>query len=109
MNLHPDGRNITDFVNTWVDGGFGNRMELFDDYSERLIEATVRRLISLKENIMHVHVTHDLAMMSTKRILLKRPLVPEDREPYLGGLGVTVTGSETLLNIAGKILPIIME
>ena len=108
-NLHPDGKNVTDFVNTWVDGGFGERMELFDDYRERLIEATVKRLVSLKENIMHVHVTHDLAMMCTKRILLKRPLVPEDREPYLGGLGVTVSGSQTLLNIAGKLIPIIMD
>jgi hypothetical protein len=84
-NLHPDGRNIVDFVNIWVDGGFG------------------------KENIMHVHVTHDLAMMSAKRILLKRPLVPEDREPYLGGLGVTNTGSKMVLNIAGKSSPLILE
>lgn len=108
-NLHPDGRNVTDFVNIWVDGGFGERMELFDDYRERLIEATVKKLVSLKENIMHVHVTHDLAMMCTKRILLKRSLVPEDREPYLGGLSVTVSGSETILNIAGKTFPVVIE
>lgn len=101
-NLHPDGRNVTDFVNTWVDGGFGERMELFDDYQDRLLGDTVKRLTSLKENIMHIHVTHDLALMSAKRILLKRPLVPEDREPYLGGLGVTFTGSEILLNVAGN-------
>jgi broad specificity phosphatase PhoE len=108
-NLHPDGRNITDFVNTWVDGGFGERMELFGDYQKRLIEATVERLTSLDESIMHVHVTHDLAMMSAKRILLKRPLVPEDREPYLGGLGVTVAGSGILLNIAGETIPVTLE
>jgi broad specificity phosphatase PhoE len=108
-NLHPDGRNIVDFVNIWVDGGFGKRMELFDDYKDRLIADTIKRLTSLKENIMHVHVTHDLAMMSAKRILLKRPLVPEDREPYLGGLGVTNTGSKMVLNIAGKSSPLILE
>ncbi len=108
-NLHPDGRNITDFVNTWVDGGFGDRMEFFGDYQDRLIEATVERLIPLDDAIMHVHVTHDLAMMSAKRILLKRPLVPEDREPYLGGLGVTVAGSDIFLNIAGETVPITLE
>ena len=42
-NLHPDGRNVTDFVNTWVDGGFGERMEHFDIYRDRLIDATVKR------------------------------------------------------------------
>lgn len=105
-NLHPDGRNITDFVNTWVNGGFGESMEQFDDYRVRLIDDTVKKLISEQENIMYVHVTHDLAMMSAKRILLKRPLVNEDREPYLGGLGFTFTGSEALLYITGKTIPI---
>ncbi len=108
-NLHPDGRNVTDFVNTWVDGGFGERMELFDDYRDRLMEATVKRLTSLKENIMHVHVTHDLALMSAKRILLERPLLMNDREPYLGGLGVTVTDAETILNVAGETFPIDLD
>ena len=109
LNLHPDGRNITDFVNTFADGGFGERIERFDEYRVRLIEDTVKKLTSQKENIMHVHVTHDLALMCAKRIFFKRPLVPEDREPYLGGLGVTVSGSETLLNIAGSTIPIILE
>ncbi len=108
-NLHPDGRNVTDFVNTWVDGGFGERMELFDDYKDRLIADTIKRLTSLKENIMHVHVTHDLAMMCAKRILLKRPLVSDDREPYLGGLGVTYTGSQIVLNIAGITSSLILD
>ena len=108
-NLHPDGRNVTDFVNTWVDGGFGERMEFFGDYEARLIDATVKRLASLDENIMHVHVTHDLAMMSAKRILLNRPLVPEDREPYLGGIAVTKTGSEVLLYIAGSTTTLILD
>ena len=108
-NLHPDGRNVTDFVNTWVDGGFGERMEEFGKYQDRLITDTVKRLTSVNENIMHVHVTHDLAMMSAKRMLLKRPLVPEDREPYLGGLAVTVAGSETLFNVAGVTLTIDLD
>lgn len=105
-NLHPDGRNVTDFVNTWVDGGFGERMEFFGDYQDRLIEATVGRLTSVDESIMHVHVTHDLAMMSAKRILLKRPLTPDDREPYLGGLAVTFSESQAMLHVAGETFPL---
>ena len=108
-NLHPDGRNVTDFVNTWVNGGFGERMEIFDKYRHRLIDDTVQKLSLTKENVMHVHVTHDLAMMSAKRILLKRPLVPEDREPYLGGLAVTISKSDTLLYVAGETLPIDLD
>jgi broad specificity phosphatase PhoE len=108
-NLHPDGRNVTEFVNTWVDGGFGERMEPFDDYRSRLLADTVHRMLSEKDDILFVHVTHDLALMSAKRILLRRPLVSEDREPYLGGLGVTSVGSEILISIAGKVQPIILD
>jgi len=108
-NLHPDGRNVTDFVNTWVNGNFGERMEPFDDYRKRLIGDTVERMVTQRENIMYVHVTHDLAMMSAKRILLNRPLVPEDREPYLGGLGVTFSGTDLQLNIAGSTQTIFID
>ena len=108
-NLHPDGKNITDLVNTWVSGGYGEQIEPFDDYRDRLLGDTVKRLISLEENIMHVHSTHDFALMSAKRMLLNRPLVPEDREPYLGGLGVTDSGSDILLNVGGETVPIVLD
>lgn len=108
-NLHPDGKNITDLVNTWVNGGYGEQIEPFDDYRERLLGDTVKRLISLEENIIHIHSTHDFAMMSAKRMLLNRPLVPEDREPYLGGMGITKTDSEIFLNVAGETMPITIE
>ena len=108
-NLHPDGKNITDLVNTWVTGGYGEQIEPFDDYRDRLLGDTVKRLISLEENIMHVHSTHDFALMSAKRMLLNRPLVQEDREPYLGGLGITKTDTELLLNVAGETIPITIE
>ena len=101
-NLNPDGRNVTDFVNTWVDGGFGERMEPFDDYQVRLIDDTVKRVTLEEENVVHVHVTHDLAMMSAKRSLLKRPLIEKDREPYLGGLALTLSDSGALLFINGE-------
>jgi len=94
--LQPDGKNVTDFVNRWVEGGFGDRMESFDIYKSRLVDDTVKKLISLEEPTIHIHVTHDLAMMAVKRMIFRRPLVNEDREPYLGGLGVIVDGSYAL-------------
>ncbi len=109
LNLHPDGKNITDLVNTWVNGGYGDLIEPFDDYRNRLLGDTVKRLISQEENIMHVHSTHDFALMSAKRMLLKRPLLLEDREPYLGNLGVTKTDSELLLYVNGKTIPITID
>ena len=94
--LHPDGKNVTDFVNRWAEGGFGDKIEPFDSYQSRLMDDTVKKLISLDEPAIHIHVTHDLAMMAVKRMIFSRPLVNEDREPYLGGLGVIVDGSDSL-------------
>lgn len=108
-NLHPDGRNVTDFVNTWVDGGFGKRVEPFEEYRSRLMDDTVNRLIQQSGNIVHIHVTHDLAMMSAKRILLNRPLKREDREPYLGGIGLTVSEAGAFLFINEEEKPLIIE
>ncbi|MFW9787657.1 MAG: histidine phosphatase family protein [Candidatus Thorarchaeota archaeon] len=109
MNLHPDGRNITDFVNMWVDGGFRDRVESYDDYRKRLMGDTVLRLVSHEECEIHVHVTHDFTMMGAKRMFLERPLLPDDREPYLGGLGVTRSKTGLLLNIQGDVIPISIQ
>ena len=94
--LHPDGKNVTDFVNRWVEGGFRDRIEPFDSYQRRLMDDTVKKLISLEEPTIHIHITHDLAMMAVKRMIFGRPLVKEDREPYLGGLGVIIKDSSVL-------------
>ncbi len=109
INLHPDGRNVTDFVNRWVNGNFGERMEPFDDYQKRLMADTIERLFKESEGIIHVHVTHDLAMMCTKRILLKRPLFETDRVPFLGGLALAHTNSGPLIFVNGKELPLSQE
>ncbi|MFW9809929.1 MAG: hypothetical protein ACFFE6_11195, partial [Candidatus Thorarchaeota archaeon] len=46
-----------------------------------------------KQKTIFVHITHDLALMSAKRMLLERDLIFEDREPYLGGLGLVESDS----------------
>ena len=101
-NLNPNGDNITDFVNTWADGHFGERMEPFADYMNRLMDDTIERLLSADDGIIHVHVTHDLALMSAKRKLFKRALSARDREPYLGGIGLTFSDSQKVLFAQGE-------
>ncbi len=100
--LHPDGENITDFVNRWVDGGFEGGIEPFEDYQVRFLDDTVNRLIQSEENIIYIHITHDLSLMSAKRMLLDRTLTHKDREPYLGGLGVAPAKSKLQLFIASS-------
>jgi broad specificity phosphatase PhoE len=89
-NLQPDGENVTQFVNRWADGEFGNMIESFKSYRARLLEATIDRLRSENESVMHIHVTHDLALMSIKRILLQRTIGNQDREPYQGGICISI-------------------
>ena len=101
-NLNPNGDNITDFVNTWADGHFGERMEPFADYRNRLMDDTIKRLLSADDGIIHVHVTHDLALMSAKRMFFKRALSASDREPYLGGIGLTFSDSQKVLFAQGE-------
>ena len=100
-NLHPNGENVTEFVNKWADGEFEG-IEPFDKFKVRLIDDTVKRFLSLRGNQMHIHVTHDLALMCTKRILLNRALTRDDRVPYLGGLGVTQIKSVAELFVDGE-------
>jgi broad specificity phosphatase PhoE len=90
MNLQPDGRNITEFINNWADGQFGDKIEAFQQYQSRILKDTLVRILTIKKNEMHIHITHDLALMALKRILMKRAVEFEDREPFLGGFGVEV-------------------
>jgi len=99
--LQPDGRNITDFINQWADGDFGDKIEPFTMYAERLKRDLVERLAVDKGRAMHIHITHDLALMAAKRIFLKRPISWEDREPFLGGLGYQISNVNHSLFIAG--------
>ncbi|MGY5872071.1 MAG: histidine phosphatase family protein [Candidatus Thorarchaeota archaeon] len=105
LNLNSNGENVTEFVNIWADDEFEG-IEPFNEFKVRLMDDTVRRLLSVKDNMMHIHVTHDLALMCTKRILFDRPLTREDREPYLGGLGITVKDHQVELFVAGELVTI---
>jgi broad specificity phosphatase PhoE len=89
-HLNPNGENVTEFVNRWAEGGFGDAIEPLEDYQNRIMNDTVERIASLSEALTHVHITHDLGLMCTKRLLLGRPLEDRDREPYLGGFAVAI-------------------
>ena len=102
VNLNSNGDNVTEFVNRWVDNEFEG-IEPFNEFSVRLMDDTLKRLLSVTDNMMHIHVTHDLAMMCTKRILFDRPLTRDDRVPFLGGLGITLKNGVPILFTDGKI------
>jgi len=104
--LMPDGQNVTDFVNRWAESEFENRLEPFEEFGRELIKKTVERLLSTEDNSMQIHVTHDLSQMCTLRILFDRPLVKEDREPFLGGIGITLKNRKPTLFVKGEIYPL---
>jgi broad specificity phosphatase PhoE len=89
-NLQPDGKNVTEFVNRWADGEFGDMIESFEEYRSRLMETTLTRLEKENDPVIHIHVTHDLALMAFKRILLQKPIGQADREFYQGGICTTI-------------------
>jgi len=102
INLNPNGDNVIEFVNRWASGEFEGRIESFNEFKERLMDDTVRRFASLKENQVHIHITHDLALMSAKRALGGRILTEEDREPYLGGVAIAFKNSNYRIFMTGE-------
>ncbi len=104
-NLQPNGENVIEFVNRWAYGKFEG-IEPFVEFKERLMNDTLRRLLSLTEPQMHIHVTHDLSLMSAKRMFFDRALEWEDREPFLSGLGVTLRSNNPILFVTGRELPV---
>ncbi|MHA1906569.1 MAG: histidine phosphatase family protein [Candidatus Thorarchaeota archaeon] len=107
--LQPDGKNITDFVNQWGDGVFADLVEPFEDYRVRLIRDTVDRLRDSPEGTLHLHITHDLALMAAKRILLGRAVERPDREPFLGGIGILYKDGELFLYSSDGTVPLEIE
>ncbi|RDE14554.1 MAG: hypothetical protein C4K48_05765 [Candidatus Thorarchaeota archaeon] len=101
-NLNPNGNNVTEFVNRWADGEFEGRIESFDRFQARLLDDTLRRFVSLKENQLHIHVTHDLSLMSAKRALSGRALTRDDREPFLGGVAIAYEDSKLRVFMGGE-------
>ena len=101
-NLNPNGNNVTEFVNRWADGEFQGRIEPFDEFQARLLDDTLRRFVTEKENQLHIHVTHDLSLMSAKRALSGRALTRDDREPFLGGVAVAYMDSKLRVFMAGE-------
>ncbi|MFW9918810.1 MAG: histidine phosphatase family protein [Candidatus Thorarchaeota archaeon] len=100
--LQPDGKNITDFVNRWAESEFGEKIEPIEEYEVRLKRDLIERLKDDKASALHIHVTHDLALMAAKRIFLERPVEWSDREPYLGGLGIVMNNGSSMLYIASS-------
>ncbi len=96
--LGTDGESTADFVNYWADGKFPEqKIEPFEQYIHRVKDEFVKRLISSEDNALHVHVTHDLTLLSSKRHFFRNPIDISMRPPYLGGLGITIEGNRLMI------------
>ncbi|MDF1538572.1 MAG: phosphoglycerate mutase family protein [Candidatus Thorarchaeota archaeon] len=100
--LQPDGKNITEFVNNWADGVFEGLVEPFEDYKQRFVQDIVERISNAESGSLHIHITHDLALMAAKRILMPRAIGYDDREPFLGGIGLMIQDEEYTLYSSGE-------
>ncbi|MFW9944888.1 MAG: histidine phosphatase family protein [Candidatus Sifarchaeia archaeon] len=56
-NLQPDGKNVTEFVNRWAEGEFGEKIESWSEYEDRLMETTLQRLRKDSGPVVHIHMT----------------------------------------------------
>jgi broad specificity phosphatase PhoE len=108
LHLHPDGQNITDYVNSWVKGEFEGYIEPYEDYRTKFMNDTVGRLVASEGNVIYIYTTHDFTLMSAKRMFLDRNLDYDDREPFLGGLGLTLSdsGVEVFIGSANRAISI---
>lgn len=91
--LHPDGENVTEFINNWAHGRYDGEMESFGDYLDRLYITVFNNLGALEAGCMSINITHDLTLMTAKRAILGEPLSQSDREPYLGGIALRTRNS----------------
>ncbi|MFO7836999.1 MAG: histidine phosphatase family protein [Candidatus Thorarchaeota archaeon] len=104
--LHPDGENVTEFVNNWANGEYDREMESFGSYLKRLDEGIFKNLDSIKTTVTSLNITHDLTLMTAKRAILGEPLSRSNREPYLGGIAIRTSDSalEILFGNTARIL-----
>ncbi|MGV9170824.1 MAG: histidine phosphatase family protein [Promethearchaeia archaeon] len=104
--LHPDGENVTEFVNNWANGEYNGEMESFRSYLNKLEDSVFRDVDSAETKTTSINITHDLTLMSTKRAILGEPLNRSDREPYLGGIAIRSndSGMEILFGKTKRIL-----
>ncbi len=104
--LHPDGENVTEFVNDWANGKFDGEMESFRSYLNKLEDSVFRDVVSAETKTTSINITHDLTLMSAKRAILGEPLNRSNREPYLGGIAIrsSDSGMEILFGKTKRIL-----
>ncbi|MBD3406267.1 MAG: hypothetical protein GF411_09175 [Candidatus Lokiarchaeota archaeon] len=79
---------IDGFINRWARGEFPKtQIEPIRSYSTRLWENTVG-LQDTRSHEMHIHVSHDLVLMSVRCGILSIEASQSNWIPFLGGFGV---------------------
>ncbi len=95
QEIGGEGEMIMRFTRDWVSGKYDKtRIEAFPEFRERLIEGTVGRISDRRADVLHVHVTHDNVMASSRPIFLGESATEGARPQYLGGFGIAVSESD---------------
>ena len=94
---------FAEFYHRWADGTMDESTILpLNDYLERLIPATIRRLVEAGENVLHIHVTHDIVVAAAKQAFLDLDDDAGLQIPFLGGFGIAKTESGYIGFIQGE-------
>jgi broad specificity phosphatase PhoE len=91
-----DGVRVASFVTSWERSEFGDGIEPFEEFSKRLIGGTLNRLRSMTLGSLQIYVTHDLFLMGARRTFVSEEPHIDQRPPYLGGYGLSISGNKVV-------------
>ncbi|MFX1368913.1 MAG: histidine phosphatase family protein [Promethearchaeota archaeon] len=64
-------------------------IEPIGDFTQRLVKATIGRLMKAPKDSLHIHITHDLVVMAARKVFLDVDTRDDNPVAYLGGFGLT--------------------
>ena len=86
---------FANFFNQWISGNIEPAiLEPLDAYVKRLVPMTLGELSRLDNNAIHIHVTHDLVIMTAKFAFFNIETNNDSLIPFLGGFGISYRNGE---------------
>jgi broad specificity phosphatase PhoE len=83
---------FSEFFNLWMDNKVPEEiLEPVDAFIQRFAPSTLGKLQESRKNEIHIHVTHDLVVASTKNRLLHLECPQDLNIPFLGGYGIVLS------------------
>jgi broad specificity phosphatase PhoE len=88
---------FANFFNKWILGEIDPAiLEPLDTYVRRLVPMTLGELSRFDNDVVHIHVTHDLVIMTARFAFFGIETNNESLIPYLGGFGISKKNEEYL-------------